>query len=141
MRPQIFFSWKSELLKRIDKKVTLLLRCQFSCFIRDFSYSEARILYFLKIWSQKWHQTKEVAPSQERYRITKKRGVIVSMAFRCVTSDFRLVVFHFNNHFKFHINFPVKINEKFHVKVIFHHDKSNRMKAFTRICLVCFSGL
>ena len=35
----------------------------------------------------------------------------------------------------------MKIHENFHVKEIFHHDKSNRMKAYTRIYLVCFSGL
>ena len=64
-------SWKPKLLKRIDKKVTLLLRYQFSCFIKDFSYSKARILFFVNIWSQKWHQTREVTLFQERYRITK----------------------------------------------------------------------
>ena len=69
--PQKFFSWKSKLLKKIDKKVILLLRYQFSCFIKDFSYSEAGILFFVNIWGQKWHQTKEVTIFQERYRITK----------------------------------------------------------------------
>ena len=44
-----FFFMRSKLLKRIDKKVTLLLRYQFSCFIKDFSYSKARILFFVDI--------------------------------------------------------------------------------------------
>ena len=36
----------------------------------------------------------------------------------------------------------MKIHENFHVKGIFHHDKSNRMKVYTRIYLVSmFSGL
>ena len=36
----------------------------------------------------------------------------------------------------------MKIHEDFHVKVIFHHDKSNRMKIYTRIYLASmFSGL
>ena len=36
----------------------------------------------------------------------------------------------------------MKIHEKFHVKVISHHDKSNRMKVYTCIYLVSmFSGL
>ena len=35
----------------------------------------------------------------------------------------------------------MKIHENFHVKEIFYHDKSNRMKAYTRIYLACFSGL
>ena len=35
----------------------------------------------------------------------------------------------------------MKIHENFHVKGIFHHDKSNRMKVYASICLVCFSGL
>ena len=36
----------------------------------------------------------------------------------------------------------MKIHENFHVKGIFHHYKSNRMKVYTRIYLVsCFSGL
>ena len=35
----------------------------------------------------------------------------------------------------------MKIHENFHVKGIFRHDKSNRMKAHTRMYLVCFSGL
>ena len=69
--PQNFFSWKSKLLKRIDIKVTLLLRYQLSCFIKGFSYSETRILFFVNIWSQKWHQTREVTLFQERYRIAK----------------------------------------------------------------------
>ena len=30
----------------------------------------------------------------------------------------------------------MKINENFHVKGILHHDKSNRMKVYTRIYLV-----
>ena len=34
----------------------------------------------------------------------------------------------------------MKIHEDFHVKGIFHHGKSNRMKVYTRICLVCFSS-
>ena len=46
--------------KRIDEKVTLLLRYQFSCYIKNFSYSKARILFLVNIWSQKWHQTREV---------------------------------------------------------------------------------
>ena len=40
-------SGKSKLLKRIDKEVTLLLRYQFSCFIKDFSYSKARTFFLL----------------------------------------------------------------------------------------------
>ena len=44
-----FFSGKSKLFKRIDKKEVLLLRYQFSCFIKDFSYSEARVLFFVNI--------------------------------------------------------------------------------------------
>ena len=63
-------SWKSKLLKTIDKK-SLLLRYQFSCFIKDFSYSKATILFFVNIWSQKWHQTREVTLFQERYGIAK----------------------------------------------------------------------
>ena len=35
----------------------------------------------------------------------------------------------------------MKILENFHVKGMFHHDKSNRMKVYTQIYLVCFSGL
>ena len=35
----------------------------------------------------------------------------------------------------------MKIHENFHVKRIFHHDKSDRMKVYARIYLVCFSGL
>ena len=35
----------------------------------------------------------------------------------------------------------MKIHENFHVKGIFHHDKSNRMKVYTCIYLACFSGL
>ena len=35
----------------------------------------------------------------------------------------------------------MKIHENFLVKGIFHHDKSNRMKVYTWIYLVCFSGL
>ena len=36
----------------------------------------------------------------------------------------------------------MKIHEDFHVKVIFHHDKSNRMKVYTRIYLaISFSSL
>ena len=36
----------------------------------------------------------------------------------------------------------MKINENFHVKHIFHHDKSNRMQVYTCIYLVSmFSGL
>ena len=35
----------------------------------------------------------------------------------------------------------MKIHENFHVKGIFHHDKSDRMKVYTCIYLVCFSGL
>ena len=61
--------WKSKLLKRIDERVTLLLRYQ-------------KQEYF---WSQKWHKTREVTLFQERYRITKQQHVIVSMAFTCVT--------------------------------------------------------
>ena len=68
--PKIF-SWKSKLLNGIDKKVTLLLSYQFSCFIKDFSYSKVKILFFVNIWSQKWHQTREAILFQERYRITK----------------------------------------------------------------------
>ena len=34
----------------------------------------------------------------------------------------------------------MKIHENFHVKGIFHHDKSNRMKVYTRVYLKCFSG-
>ena len=30
----------------------------------------------------------------------------------------------------------MKIHENFHVKRIFHHDKSNRMKVYASICLV-----
>ena len=30
----------------------------------------------------------------------------------------------------------MKIHENFHVKGIFHHDKSNRMKVYACICLV-----
>ena len=30
----------------------------------------------------------------------------------------------------------MKIHENFHVKCIFHHDKSNRMKLYACICLV-----
>ena len=30
----------------------------------------------------------------------------------------------------------MKIHENFHVKVIFHHDKNNRMKVYAYICLV-----
>ena len=41
--------------------------------------------------------------------------------------DFKFVVFHFNNHFKFYINL--------------HHDKSNRINVYTHIYLVCFSDL
>ena len=46
---KIKFPRKSKLLKRNDKKVTLLLMYQFSCFIKDFSYSNARILFFVNI--------------------------------------------------------------------------------------------
>ena len=35
----------------------------------------------------------------------------------------------------------MKIHEDFHVKGIFQQDKSNRMKVYTCIYLVCFSGL
>ena len=36
----------------------------------------------------------------------------------------------------------MKIHEKFQVKGIFHHNKSNRMKVYSRIYLVSmFSGL
>ena len=36
----------------------------------------------------------------------------------------------------------MKCHENFHVKRIFHHDKINRMRAYTRIYLVSmFSGL
>ena len=35
----------------------------------------------------------------------------------------------------------MKIHENFLVKGIFHHDKSNRMKVYTWIYLVRFSGL
>ena len=35
----------------------------------------------------------------------------------------------------------MKIHENFRVKGVFHHDKSNRMKVYTLIYLVCFSGL
>ena len=38
--------WTSKLLKRIDKKATLLLRYQSSGFIKDFSNSKVRILFF-----------------------------------------------------------------------------------------------
>ena len=31
------------------QKVTLLLRYQFSCFIKDFNYSKARVLFFVNI--------------------------------------------------------------------------------------------
>ena len=62
---------QSYMLKRIDRKVTLLIRYQFSCFIKDFSYSEARILLFINIWSQQCHQTREVTLFKEKYRITK----------------------------------------------------------------------
>ena len=48
------------LLKRIDKNVTLLFRYQFSCLIKDFSYSKARILFY-----QKWHQIREVTLFQD----------------------------------------------------------------------------
>ena len=68
---KIKFSRKSKLLKRNDKKVTLLLMYQLSCFIKDFSYSNARILFFVNIWSQKWHRAREVTLFQKRYRITK----------------------------------------------------------------------
>ena len=51
------------------------------------------------------------------------------------------MVFHFNSHFKFYINRLMKIHEDFHVKGIFQQDKSNRMKVYTCIYLVCFSGL
>ena len=34
----------------------------------------------------------------------------------------------------------MKIHENFHVKGIFHHDKSNRMKIYTGIYLRTFSG-
>ena len=54
----------------------------------------------------------------------------------CYSFDFKCLVFHFDNHFKFYINFLIKIHENFHVKDIFHHDKSNRMKVYTRIYLV-----
>ena len=110
----------------------MLLRYQFSHFIKDFSYSKARIPCFVNIWRQKWYQTREVTLFQERYRITKYWGVIVSMAFRCVT----LLNSNFCNHFRFYINLIVKIHENFHVKGIFHHDKSNRMKVYTCIYLV-----
>ena len=53
---------------------------------------------------------------------------------------FWLQIFHFNNHFKFYINLLMKIHENFHVKGIFHHDKSNRMKIYTGIYLRTFSG-
>ena len=76
---------QSYILKRIDRKVTLLIRYQFSCFIKDSSHSEARILFFINIWCQQCHQTREVTLFKERYRITKERGVIVSRAFRCAT--------------------------------------------------------
>ena len=58
------------------------------------------------------------------------------MAFRCYSFDFKFVVFHFYNHFKFYINLIMKIHENFHVNDIFHHDKSNRMKVYACICLV-----
>ena len=51
--------------KRIDEKVILLLRYQFSCYIKNFSYSKARILFLVNIWSQKWHQTREVTLFQK----------------------------------------------------------------------------
>ena len=35
----------------------------------------------------------------------------------------------------------MKIHESFNVKGIFHHDKSNKMKVYTHIYLVCFLGL
>ena len=64
----------------------------------------------------------------------------------CYSFDFKFVVFHFSNHFKFYINLLIrkliKIHENFHVKGIFYHDKSNRMKVYTRIYLVSmFSDL
>ena len=41
-----------------------------------------------------------------------------------------------NTSFKFYINFPMEIRENFHVKGIFHHDKSNRIKVYRCIYLV-----
>ena len=38
---------------RIDKKVTLLLRYQFSCFIKDFSYSKKQEYFSLLIFEAK----------------------------------------------------------------------------------------
>ena len=35
----------------------------------------------------------------------------------------------------------MKIYKHFHVKGIFHHDKSNTMKVYTDVYLVCFSDL
>ena len=109
----------------LDKKVTLLLRYQFFCFIKDFSYSKSRILFFVNIWSQKWHQTREVT-----------RCNFVYDFFRCVTLFTSNLCF-----FKFYINLLMKIHENFNVKGIFHDDKSKKMKVYTRIYLVSFSGL
>ena len=61
----------------------------------------------------------------------------MSMAFQvCYPFDFKFAVFPFNNHFKFYINSLMKIHENFHVIRVFHHDKSNRRKVYTRIYLV-----
>ena len=54
----------------------------------------------------------------------------------CYFFDFKFVVFRFLNHFKFCINLVMKIHQNFHVKGIFHHDKSNRLKCYACICLV-----
>ena len=54
----------------------------------------------------------------------------------CYSFDFKFVVFHFNNYFKFNRNLLMKIHENFHEKGIFHHDKSKRMKVYTRTHLV-----
>ena len=35
----------------------------------------------------------------------------------------------------------MKIHEKFHVKGIFHHEKCKKMEVYTRIYLICSSGL
>ena len=34
----------------------------------------------------------------------------------------------------------MKIHENIHAEGICHHDKSDRMKVYTRIYLVCFQG-
>ena len=57
------------------------------------------------------------------------RGNCVYGFYVCYSFDFKCVVFHFNNRFKFYTNL-MKIHENFHVKSKFHHDKSNRMKVY-----------